>query len=154
MLQKLISPLTEPELRTLEEMGRRHPFAEFRFRARGIVALNAKCKSGLIAQVLGVTEQSVYNWAKWWRKDGLVGLLGGHKGGRPVKLTAEMVESAVNIGATEALTLEGIKQRVRERFPEAPDFSIDRLAARLKERRFSYKRCRLSLKKSVLNKNL
>ena len=83
-----------------------------------------------------------------------MGLLGGHKGGRPVKLTAEMVESAVNIAATEALTLEGIKQRVRERHPEAPDFSIDRLAARLKERRFSYKRCRLSLKKSVLNKNL
>lgn len=52
------------------------------------------------------------------------------------------------------LTLEGIKQRVRERHPEAPDFSIDRLAARLKKRRFSYKRCRLSLKKIVLNKNL
>ena len=41
MLQKLISPLAEPELRTLEEMGRHHPFSEFRFRARGIVSLNA-----------------------------------------------------------------------------------------------------------------
>jgi len=93
----------------------------------------------------------VYNWAKWWRQDGLAGLLDGHKGGRPVKLTAKLVDSAVAIATEEALTLAGIKQRVLERHPDdAPDFSLDRLAARLKERRFSFKRCRLSLKKSVL----
>lgn len=152
--KQLIPSLTQVELTTLEEMGKHHPYPDFRFKARGILSLNAQHKPELIADVLGVTKQSVYNWAKWWRQDGLAGLLDGHKGGRPVKLTAKLVESAVAIATEEALTLAGIKQRVLERHPDAPDFSLDRLAARLKERRFSFKRCRLSLKKSVLNGNL
>jgi hypothetical protein len=62
-------------------------------------------------------------------------------------LTAALVDSAMAIAAAEALTLGEIKQRVRERHPHAADFSEDRLAARLKARGFSFKRCRLSLKK-------
>ena len=69
------------------------------------------------------------------------------------ELTEDLVTSAVAIATTEALTLASIKQRVQERHPHAPDFSLDRLSARLKERGFSFKRCRLSLKKSVLNGN-
>lgn len=148
MTQKLILPLTAEELLTLEEMGRHHRYADFRRRARGVVSLNAECSAQAIAQVLGVSETSVYNWAKWWRHAGLTGLLVGHKGGRPVTLTAELVACAAEIAAGEALTLEGIKQRVRERHPQAPDFSVDRLSARLKERGVSFKRCRLSLKKT------
>lgn len=147
MTQKLILPLTAVELLTLEEMGQHHRHADFRRRARGIISLNAQCSPQVIAQVLGVSETSVYNWAKWWRNAGLTGLLVGHKGGRPVKLTSELVECAAEIAAGEALTLEGIKRRVRERHPQAPDFSVDRLSARLKECRVSFKRCRLSLKK-------
>jgi transposase len=154
MAKPLIASLTHEELRTLEEMGRHHRHADFRFRARGLVALHAQCQPGTIAQVLGVSVQSVYNWAKWWREDGLAGLLNGHKGGRPVTLTAELVDSAVEIATAEALPLAGIKQRMRERHPQAPDFSLDRLAARLKERGFSFKRCRLSLKKSAPNGTL
>jgi hypothetical protein len=62
-------------------------------------------------------------------------------------LTATLVDSAVAITVTKALTLGEIKQRVRKRYPQAVDFSADRLAARLMARGFSFKRCRLSLKK-------
>lgn len=151
MAKQLILPLTQEELKTLEEMGRHHRYADFRFRARGIVSLHGQCKPGMIARVLGVSEHSVYNWAKWWREEGLTGLLNGHKGGRPAKLTTEVVDSASEIAAAEPLTLAGIKQRVRERHPEAPDFSVDRLSVRLKEHGLRFKRCRLSLKKSALS---
>lgn len=151
MAKQLISSLTQEELKTLEEMGRRHRYADFLFRARGIISLDAQCKPGTIAQVLGVSEHTVYNWAKWWREDGLSGLLNGHKGGRPVTLTTELVDNASAIAEAEALTLAGIRQRLQERHPEAPDFSLDRLSVRLKERGLRFKRCRLSLKKSVLS---
>jgi transposase len=151
--QKLVGPLTEAEVTTLEELGRHHRFADIRFRARGVISLHAGCKPRTIAQVLGVSEQSVYNWAKWWELAGLVGLLGGHQGGRPAKLTAALVDSAMAIAAAEALTLGEIKQRVRERHPQAADFSKDRLAARLKARGFSFNRCRLSLKKNAPMRN-
>ena len=154
MTKILILPLTVEQLSTLEEMGQHHRHADFRRRARGIVSLNARLSPQVIAQVLGVSEPSVYNWAKWWRSAGLTGLLDGHKGGRPVKLTAELVECAKEIAASEALTLAGIKQRVCERHPDAPDFSVDRLSARLKEHGVSFKQCRSSLKKNVLNRNL
>lgn len=147
MAKQLIGSLSQEALRTLEEMGRHHRYADFRFRARGIVSLHAQCKPETIAQVLGVSVHSVYNWAKWWREDGLSGLLNGHKGGRPAKLTAELVDHASAIAAAEPLALAGIKQRLQECHPDAPDFSLYRLSARLKQRGLRFKRCRLSLKK-------
>ena len=150
MSQKLMAPLTAVELLTLQEMGRHHRHGEFRFRARGLISIDAQQSPKVVAEVLGVSEQSVYNWVKWWRRSGLAGLLDGRGGGRPVKLTEELVASAVEIARSEPLTLDGIRQRVRERHPDAPEFSVDRLSARLKEKGLSYKRCRLSLKKSVM----
>lgn len=142
MAQELIAPLTDQQLLTLTEVGRRHRFGDFRFRARGVIALNARIKPRLIAQVLGVSEKSVYNWAKWWREEGFDGLFDGHKGGRPAILTAELVASAIDIASAESLTLASIKRRVLERHPQAPDFSLDRLAARLNEHRRPFKRGR------------
>lgn len=108
----------------------------------------------MIAEVLGVCEKSIYNWAKLWRTDRFEGLFNSHKGGRRVKLTTEMVAIALEVATSEALTLAAIKQRVLERHPQSPDFSLDRLAVRLKEHGMSFKRCRLSLKKNVPNPNL
>jgi transposase len=143
---KLIAPLSPAELLTLQEMSRHHPFGDFRFRARGVIALNDHLQPRVIAAVLGVTEQSVYYWAKWWKQRGLVGLLGGHKGGRPPNLTQEMVDTACEVVTSEALTLKAIRHRVRARYPHAKNFSVWRLGSRLRERRMSFKRCRLSLK--------
>ena len=113
-----------------------------------MLSLNAGLAPAVIGKVLGRSEQSVYNWAKWWRKDGLVGILDGNKGGPPFKLTETLLDTAIKIAREEPLTLAGIKMRVLELHPDAPDFSIDRLSVGLKKRGFSFKRCRLSLKKS------
>jgi transposase len=150
--QKLILPLTAKELLELENVARTHHFPDYRFKARGIIAINAELRVETIAEVLGVSKKTVYNWAQWWREDGFDGLLDGHKGGRPVKLTEELIACAVEIATNEALTLAGIKLRMLELHPQTPDFSLDRLAFRLKEHRLSFKRCRLSLKKSDPNK--
>jgi len=151
--QKLISPLTAEELLKLEEIGRHHRFGDYRFKARGIIAIAGELKPTVIAEMFGVSAKTVYNWATWWREGRFDGLFDGHKGGRPAKLTVELVACAVEIATSEPLTLAGIKQRVLERHPAAQDFSLDRLSARLRENKISYKRCRLSLKKSAQNKS-
>ena len=153
MTKNLMSPLTALELSTLEELRKHHQHDDIwrrargaRREARGIISLNARCSVQVIAQVLGVSATSVYNWARWWRHAALAGLLDEHEGGCPAKLTPELVDCAAEVAVSEPLTLEGIRQRVRERHPEAPDFSVDRLSDRLKRHGVSFKRCRLSLK--------
>ena len=148
MLRSLILPLTDEELLTLEEMGQHHRLAGFRFRARGVISINAGFKPEAIAQILGVSQQSVYNWAKWWRVEGLAGLLNGRNGGRRATLTPEWAASAQDIASSGAYTLAGIMLRLRERHPEMPDFSVGRLSVHLREHGMSFKRCRLSLKKT------
>lgn len=76
-----------------------------------------------------------------------MGLLGGHLGGRPPKLTADLLATAAEAARREPLTLREIAEVVRQTHPHAPEFSLDRLAAGLKREGLSFKRCRLSLKK-------
>ena len=145
----LFPELTEVDRITLEEMGARHRYAAFRLRAKGILSLNARHKPALIAVILGKTPQSVYNWAKWWREDGLVCILDGNKGSPPTKLTPAMLDTAEAVARQAALTLEEIKRRVCVEHPQAPDFSVGCLSAGLKGRGWSFKRTRLSLKKRI-----
>jgi hypothetical protein len=84
----------------------------------------------------------------------LVGILDGHKGGPPVKLTAQMLDFAAQIACKEALTLGKIAKLVQAQYPDAPSFSLDRLSIGLKARGLSFKRTRLSLKKSVQSQSL
>lgn len=144
----LFPELTTAELTTLEELGSHHHYASFRLRAKGILALEAGHKPAIVAEILGKTPQSVYNWAKWWREDGVVGILNGNKGRPPTKLIPAMLDTAVAVASQAALTLEEIKRRVLEQHPQAPDFSVRLLSAGLKIRGWSYKRTRMSLKKT------
>ena len=141
--------MTEAERLTLEELSRNHPFRDFRPRALGLLALSKGHRPRLVAEILGVTFQTVYNWEKGWRTLGLMGLLNGHKGGRPAKLTAAMLDTAEAVARAEPCGLREIARRVKEAHPGAPAFSLDRLAVGLKARGLSWKRTRLSLKKSV-----
>lgn len=102
-----------------------------------------------MADILGVTAASVYNWAKAWHTRGLMGLLQGHLGGRPPKLTGTLLDTAESVARAAPGSLREIARQVRETHPEAPSFSLDRLTAGLKARGLACKRNRLSLKKSV-----
>lgn len=66
----------------------------------------------VIGQALGVQYQSVYNWVNARRKHGVVGLLGGHSGGRPPILPSEMLDTAVAIAREQALSLPQIAKAV------------------------------------------
>ncbi|MET3135312.1 transposase [Oxalobacteraceae bacterium GrIS 1.11] len=142
---ELIKPLERAEWETLTEMSRHHRFAAFRLRARGLLSLNDGIAPSLIAQVLGKSVQSIYNWARWWKKDGLVGILDGNKGGRPFKLTTVLLDTAEKIAREESLTLASIKRRVLELHPEALEFSEYRLSYGLRKRGLIFKRSRLTL---------
>ena len=61
-----------------------------------VTALAKGYGTTVVSDILNVTSQSVRNWAQWWEVDGIVGILDGHKGGRPEKLTAERLETGKN----------------------------------------------------------
>lgn len=142
--------LTDAERITLQELAAHHLYPDFRRRALGVLALAKGHKFSVVADILGVTPQTAYSWAKAWRTLGLMGLLDGHKGGAPAKLTAALLDTAESIARAAPCTLGEIVRRVREVHPDAPEFSLDRLSAGLKARGLSFTRTRLSLKKSAV----
>lgn len=142
--------LTPEERLTLQELAKRHRFGDFRRRALGLLALDTGSTVVQICEMLQVSDQPVYNWAKAWREQGLVGILDGHKGGPRPKLTGAMLDVAAQIATEHPLSLGKIAARVKELFPNAPEFSLDRLSVGLKARGLSFKRTRLSLKKNAL----
>ena len=147
-------PLDEHEIATLQEMAARHHYADFRRRALGLLALQRGHKVAHICELLQVSDQPLYNWAKAYRTRGLVGILDGHRGGAPRKLTDLLLDEAAQIAREQALSLGQIAQQLRQRHPNAPSFSLDRLSVGLKKRGLSYKRGRKSFKKSVMPANL
>lgn len=102
---------------TLQELSEHHPYADFRRRALGILALGTGHPFPLVAQILGVTLPTPYNWLKAWHARGLVGLLNGHQGGAPAKLTAGLLDTAEQIARASPCTLAQIDRRLREIHP-------------------------------------
>ena len=141
--------LTEPESITLQELADHHPYADFRRRALGILALGKGHPFAVVADILGVTLPTPYNWAKSWKANGLVGLMDGHQGGAPAKLTAALLDTAEAAASAAPCTLAQIDQALREHHPDAPPFGLDCLANVLKKRGLSFTRTRLSLKKNA-----
>ncbi len=142
--------LIEAELVTLDELSSHHPFGNFRSRALGLLALNDGEPVALIARILRVHTETVYRWARGWREQGLVGILGGHEGGRPRSLAAELLDEAAKIAQETPLTLRNILNQLGKTHPEI-DTTMDvrPLSRGLRERGLSFKRTRLSLKKSA-----
>ncbi|MGZ5053781.1 MAG: helix-turn-helix domain-containing protein [Methylobacter sp.] len=55
--------LAEFERLTLQELSEHHPCPDFRRRALGVLALAKGHSPPLVAEILAVTPQTVYNWA-------------------------------------------------------------------------------------------
>jgi transposase len=142
--------LTPVEVQTLEDMAKNHRHGDFRRRALGVLALNDGRSALEVSELLRVSDQPVYNWAKAWRERGLAGLLTGHQGGAPVKLSAPLLDMAADIARQQPMTLGKIAQELKRRCADVPEYSLSRLSAGLKARGLSFKRNRLSLKKSAM----
>ncbi len=146
---KIKLTLTEGETETLVQMSINHPWRDARTRAAGMLMLSAKEHPTAIAQKLGVSHQSIYNWRHGWEDAGIIGLMGGHTGGRPRSLPEAMLATAMTIARSEALTLKGIAERIEAAHHCPLPCSLDVLSVRLRANGFSFKRTRLSLKKTA-----
>lgn len=146
--QKCGIELNADELITLEEMSVHHPYHDFRIRAAGLVLLAKGGTPKAIATRLLVTYQSIYNWTHAWRERGILGLLGGHAGGRHHVLPPTMLDTAVEVARNEALSLSAIAKAVEAKHQCDLPCCLDTLRNGLKDRGFSFKRSRHSLKKN------
>jgi transposase len=63
--------LNTAERLTPQELSLHHRYADFRRRALGMLALAKDHPLPIVADILGVTPQTVYNWLKAWRTRGL-----------------------------------------------------------------------------------
>jgi transposase len=139
------SRLSIEESRTLREMGIYHPHAGTRRRAQGVLRLHQGLTLQQVADEFGVHLNSVENWWKCWKRDGLVGLYEGRHSGRPPKLTDEHQQTLRRLARDEGGTLKNLLCRWHEQ-GRLPRISCSSLRRYLKRMGFRYKRYRLSLK--------
>ena len=99
--------LTDPETLTLQELAEHHPYSDFRRRALGLLALAKGHSFSVVADILGVTLPTPYNWLKAWQRQGLMGLLNGHQGGAPSKLKPIWLDTAEGIARESPCTSLG-----------------------------------------------
>ncbi|WP_232440839.1 helix-turn-helix domain-containing protein [Burkholderia ubonensis] len=120
-------------------------------RAAALLMLaGGKLRPMAVGAKLGVSGQSVYNWAHTSREQGVIGLLAkiGHKGGRPRAMNDEMIAAAIRLASTEPLTREQIVRHLEVQFGPMPLEHLDTLSVALKRAGGTYKRNRFSPKKS------
>jgi transposase len=144
--------LVDVEKLTLEQLSVNHRHRDIRTRAAALVLMSNGVSAPKAAQRLGVSVQSPYNWVRAWLAEGIVGLLGGHGGGRPRALSEAMVATAVQAANAESLTLTQIAQRVEAIHGELP-CRIATLGMALKREGFTFKRNRFSLKKNATKRS-
>jgi transposase len=146
---KILLKLNEIEKVTLFELSINHPWRDARLRAAGLLMLDRGDHPTVIAQQCTVSQQTVYNWRNAWQSLGVVGLLGGHAGGRPPKLDEAWLNTIIELATNEALTLAEIARRAQAIHSTEFPLSLDRLGGILREHKFSFKRTRMSLKKTA-----
>lgn len=151
---KMSLKLSPSEYDTLFQLSINHAWRDARLRGAGLLMLSRDEHPSTIAQQCDVSLQTVYNWRRSWESKGLVGLLGGHTGGRPPKLDAAWLATITELVKTEALTLREIAQRAQAVHETPFPLSLDRLGSILKENKFSFKRTRMSLKKNGIRNTL
>ncbi|WP_230941627.1 helix-turn-helix domain-containing protein [Burkholderia cepacia] len=138
---------------TLEQLALNHRHRDIKMRATGLLLLSSGLSASEVAAQLGVSMKSPYNWIMAWRACGVVGLLTGHRGGRPRALPDTMVTAAIQIAKTEPLTLDQIAQRLEATFNEPLPCRIATLGTALKCEGLSLKRNRYALRKSATKRH-
>lgn len=145
--------LSPDERRTLREMGIFHLHPRTRMRAQGILRLSQGLTLQQTADEFMVHLNSVEQWRQRWNKLGLAGLYEGRHTGRPRKWTLQQQQALGELAHSEGGTVIALLRHIEQR-QQLVSIS-ERTATRyLKEMKFSYKRYRYSLKKSVTKKRL
>ena len=135
--------LNEAEHQTLQQLSLNHRYRDIRTRAAGVLQLSSGGLSAYdVAAALGVSHQSVYNWAQAWQSKGLCGLLVGHTCGRPRALPNAMVTTATQAATAESLTLRQLAVHIEKTHGERLPCGLETLSGALRRAGFSYKRGR------------
>ena len=148
ILMRCVVELSEVEKLTLEQLSLNHRHRDIRTRAAGVVMLSNGLSAPKVAQRLGMSVQSPYNWVRGWNELGLCGLLSGHSGGRPRALSQAQITTAVQAACAESLTLAQIAQHVEATDGKPLPCTLETLAEALKAEGLTFKRNRYSLKKN------
>jgi len=139
--------LSRDEQRTLREMSVFHSHPRTRMRAQGILRLSQGLTLQQTADEFMVHLNSVEQWRQRWKKLGLAGLYEGRHTGRPRKWTPQQREALAELAQSESGTsIVALLHQIEQR-REHVQISESTAARYLKEMRFTYKRCRYSLKK-------
>lgn len=139
--------LSEPQRITLQQLALNHRHRDIRARGTGLLMLARGLKPRQIAAETGCSVRVIYNWVHTWHDQGIAGLLGGHAGGRYLAMTPEMITTAVEAACAESLTMARIAQHIEEVHGPLP-CTLETLANTLKKQGLTWKRNRLSLKKT------
>ena len=86
---KYVTPLSDAEIETLQQMHAHHPSRRARMRAHSLLLSHQRYPIPQIARLYQVDPRRVSAWMVRWQAWGLVGLYDRPRSGRPASFTAE-----------------------------------------------------------------
>ncbi len=86
---KYVSPLSDVEIETLQQMHAHHPSRRARMRAHSLLLSHQCYTIPHIARIYQVDPRRVSAWIDRWQAWGLIGLYDRPRSGRPTIFTAE-----------------------------------------------------------------
>jgi transposase len=86
---KYVTPLSDAEIETLQQMHAHHPSRRARMRAHSLLLSHQRYAIPQIARLYQVDQRRVSAWMERWQAWGLVGLYDRPRSGRPTIFTAE-----------------------------------------------------------------
>src|SRR2546427_1523812 len=86
---KYVTPLSDPEIETLQQMQAHHSSRRARMRAHSLLLSHQRYTIPHIARIYQVDQRRVSAWIDRWQTWGLVGLYDRPRSGRPAIFNAE-----------------------------------------------------------------
>lgn len=116
---KYVTPLSDAEIETLQQMHAHHPSRRARMRAHSLLLSHQRYTIPHIARIQPVDPRRVSAWMDRWQAWGLVGLYDRPRSGRPAIFTAEEqhhVYAYLDASPTEVKqVVEAMEQKTRKR---------------------------------------
>jgi transposase len=106
--------LTDAEQRTLLEMGIGHPHRRTRRRAQGLLRLAQGISQAQLAREYEVHLNSVRYWIMCWETKGVVGLIEGHRSGRPRKFSEDQRDRLRQMAEEEGCNINRLVRPLRD----------------------------------------
>jgi len=141
---KFVSPLSDEEVQTLNDLIRSDPSWRTRMRAHSILLSSRNSSIDEISIIYSVCRNSVSSWINSWNKSGVKGLRDLLRSGGPPKLTKSENEIAVNLIKEQPRSPKMVLAKLAERTKK--DISLSTLKRIAKSANMNWKRTRKSLK--------